>query len=561
MAPGGRPEQARRRRARALPLIVIAGVAFVAGAAVGAGGGSSDNGLARRFVGAWARGDYAAMYALLTPAARGAVDAPTFRRDYEQAAATATLIGLRGGSPRSGPHDAVIIPILLSTRVFGTLREPLSVPIGHQGSTTGVDWAPHLVFPGLSPGETLTRRTRLGARASILARDGRPLAAGTTRASAFGSAVTAVVGQLGPIPAAGREGFRALGYPKDAKIGSSGLEQAFEHQLAGTPGGTLMAGGRAVASAKSVPGHAVRTTIDPAIQQAAEASLSMLGGIAVLQPATGQVLALAGLATDTQPPGSTFKMVTTSAALEAHLVTLSSTFPVQDHSVLAGVTLGNASGETCGGTLLRAFADSCNSVFAPLGVRVGKAQLVRTAERYGFNQPPDLRGTPESTIPQPSKIGDDLDLGSTAIGQGNVVATPLEMALIAATIADGGRRPHLTFSADAAPRFVRAVNPRTAHLMTRMMLEVVRSGTGTSAQITGVAVAGKTGTAELEATQGPTATGGDNFTKTDAWFAAFAPAAKPRVAIGVLFVRAGAGGQTAAPVAHDVLLTALHRPL
>lgn len=541
--------------------MVIAGVAFVAGAAAGAGGGSGDQGLARRFVGAWTRFDYATMYGLLTPAARRAVDAPTFQRDYEHAAATATLIGLRAGSARPGPHGSLVVSIVASTRVFGTLHEPLTLPIGHQGSAAGVEWGPHLAFPGLSPGESLTRQTRLAPRASLLARDGRPLAQGPARASAFGSAVSAVVGQLTAIPASGREGFRALGYPEDAKIGSSGLEQAFEHELAGSPGGTLMAGGRSVASAEPVPGHAVRTSIDPAVQQAAEAALSMLGGVAVVQPATGQVLALAGLATDTQPPGSTFKMVTTSAALEAHLVTLSSTFAYQDHSVLAGVSLGNASGETCGGTLLRAFADSCNSVFAPLGVKVGKDQLVRTAERYGFNQPSDLPGTPRSTIPQPAKIGDDLDLGSTAIGQGNVVATPLEMALIAATIAEGGRRPHLTLSASAAPRFVRAVSPRTAELMTRLMLEVVRSGTGTSAQITGVQVAGKTGTAELEATQGPTATGGDSFTKTDAWFAAFAPAARARVAVGVMFVRAGAGGQTAAPVAHDVLLTALHRPL
>lgn len=541
--------------------MVIAGIAFVAGAAVGAGGDSADKALAQRFVGAWTRGDYAAMYSLLTPAARRAVAAPTFQRDYERAAATATLTGLRSGPPHPGAHGEQIVPIVVSTRVFGILREPLTVPIGHQGSTSGVDWAPHLVFPGLAPGESLTRDSRLGPRASLLARDGRPLAQGPGRASAFGSAVTAVVGQLTSIRVKGRSGFRALGYPDDARVGSSGLEQAFEHELAGTPGGTLMAGGRVLASAAPVPGHTVRTTIDPAIEQAAEASLSRLGGIAVLQPATGEVLALAGLATDTQPPGSTFKMVTTSAALEAHLVTLSSTFPYQDHSTLSGVALGNAGGETCGGTLLRAFADSCNSVFAPLGVKVGKTQLVRTAERFGFNQPPDLRGTPASTIPQPVKIGDDLDLGSTAIGQGNVLATPLEMALIAATIADEGRRPHLTLTAGATPRFVRAVSVSTARLMTRMMLEVVRSGTGTSAQITGVPVAGKTGTAELEPTQGPTATGGDNFTKTDAWFAAFAPAARPRVAIGVMFVRAGAGGQTAAPVAHDVMLAALHRPL
>ena len=233
---------------------------------------------------------------------------------------------------------------------------------------------------------------------------------------------------------------------------------------------------------------------------------------------------------------------------------LSDTFPIATEATLDGYRLSNAGGEACGGTLLNAFAVSCNSVFAPLGARLGASRLVATAERFGFNQPTGIPGASESSIPTASSIGDDLAVGSSAIGQGKVLASALEMTDIAATIAMGGRRPIPTLLAGQPSRFVYVTSPRVAALVERMMIAVVQFGTGTAAQIPGVQVAGKTGTAELGNTTGP---GGSSPQNTDAWFVGYAPVGAPRVVAGALFPAAGAGGATAAPAVHDVLLAAL----
>lgn len=184
-----------------------------------------------------------------------------------------------------------------------------------------------------------------------------------------------------------------------------------------------------------------------------------------------------------------------------------------------------------------------------------------------------------ATIPQADAIGDDLAVGSSAIGQGKVQATALQMSVVAAAIADDGGRPRLTLDFDAARRAPRApltkvTTPQVAATVDKLMRGVVKSGTGTAAALPGVEVAGKTGTAELKSTQScnvapadgqpvdpeSCSSGGDQ-TDTDAWFAAFAPAgnAVPRVAVGVLVVQAGAGGDTAAPIAREVLRAGLKR--
>ncbi len=217
----------------------------------------------------------------------------------------------------------------------------------------------------------------------------------------------------------------------------------------------------------------------------------------------------------------------------------------------------NASGEDCGGTLLNAFAVSCNSVFAPLGARVGGKRLLAMAERFGFNQTPTIPGAAESSIP-PASLGSDLEVGSSAIGQGQVLATPLEMTDVGATIAMGGRRPMPTLEAHQPPRFVRVTSGHVAGLVQRMMVAVVEYGTGTAAAIPGVTVAGKTGTAELANT---TTSNGQSVTNanqlTDAWFVGYAPVGKPRIVVGALFPNQGAGGQTAAPAVRDVLVAGL----
>jgi cell division protein FtsI/penicillin-binding protein 2 len=313
------------------------------------------------------------------------------------------------------------------------------------------------------------------------------------------------------------------------------------------------------------------------LQRTAAAALGgQLGGVVALNPGTGEVLAVAGLGIDDlQPPGSTFKMVTLTAVLEAKVASTKSEFAYATSTLLDGVKLENANGESCGGSLALAFAVSCNSVFAPLGVKVGAQRLVATAESYGFNHPPGLPGAVESSLPGASQIQGELDLGSTAIGQGQVQASALQMATIAATIADGGRKPSLSFQARAHRLWPRVLAASTARTVRRLMIDVVREGTGTSAAIAGVTVAGKTGTAELgesHCSKGESSTesgenesqgggercaGGKNPQNTDAWFAAFAPALTPRIAVGVLMVKDGAGGETAAPVAKEVIEAAL----
>jgi cell division protein FtsI/penicillin-binding protein 2 len=186
---------------------------------------------------------------------------------------------------------------------------------------------------------------------------------------------------------------------------------------------------------------------------------------------------------------------------------------------------------------------------------------VDVAKRYGFNQPATLPGEAPSTLPPANRIVSPLEVGSTAIGQGRVLATPLQLASMSQAIAAGGVRTVPTLSAGGHRRQVaRVTSRRVAGTLRRLMLGVVAFGTGTAAAIPGVKVAGKTGTAELEDTRGPAADEeqrASNPSNTDAWFTAFAPADRPRIAVGVMFVRAGAGGQTAAPAARAVLARAL----
>jgi cell division protein FtsI/penicillin-binding protein 2 len=205
-------------------------------------------------------------------------------------------------------------------------------------------------------------------------------------------------------------------------------------------------------------------------------------------------------------------------------------------------------------------------VFAPLGVRIGAKGLVATAERYGWNEPPTLPGALSSTIPQAKEISFPLAVGSTAIGQGKVLATPLQMASVAQTIAAGGLRTVPTIFSGQRRRRVRVTSRAVASKMEQLMIGVVAYGTGTSASLAPVKVAGKTGTAELTTTVKPdgqaqplaegVAAKPPGY-DTDAWFAAYAPVRRPKIAVCVLIVHGGAGGSTAAPAARGVLQAAL----
>ncbi|HEU0249963.1 MAG TPA: penicillin-binding transpeptidase domain-containing protein [Solirubrobacteraceae bacterium] len=573
----------RIRRVRAV--IALAALAFLIGAIVGAGhGGSPAIAVAERFATAWSHGNYAAMYADVDDATHRRISAHGFADAYRQAARTATETALvLRGKAKEQSDGTVLLPILVSTRVWGQLAEKLRLQAVADPDGEHVHWSHALLFPGLAAGESLSRQTRLPTRAVIQARDGTVLADGEasgagTRSSPLGAAADAAIGEVGAIPSARANQLEAEGVPNNAIVGVSGLELAFDSRLRGRPGGELLAGGRVLASAPTRPGETVRSTISAPLQRSAAAALGgQLGGVVALDPRSGEVLAVAGLGIDDlQPPGSTFKMVTLTAVLEAKVASTKSEFPYASSTLLDGVKLENANGESCGGSLALAFAVSCNSVFAPLGVKVGAQRLVATAEDYGFNHPPTLPGAVESTLPPASQIQGELDLGSTAIGQGEVQASALQMATVAATIADGGRKPSLGFQAQGHPLGPRVVAASTARTVRRLMIDVVREGTGTSAAIPGITVAGKTGTAELgeskcsksesessestsESQSGSeSCSGSKDPQNTDAWFAAFAPALTPKIAVGVLMVKDGAGGETAAPVAKQVIEAALH---
>lgn len=559
-------------------MIVLAAGAFVVGAVAGAshGPGGAQT-VAVHFVSAWTHEDYATMYSLVDARTQERLSVTAFADLYRQALRTATARELtRTGSPRRSSADAIVVPVRVDTRLFGALGGTLLVGIDHSASTPRVSWSPTLLFPGLRAGEQLTRRTQLPPRAAVLARDGTVLASGAPpagtghRTSALGPAGTAVAGSTGPPPLSERDRLALAGVPGRASVGVSGLERALDDQLRGRPGGQLLAGGRVLAATTGRAGGPVRTTISPAVQRAAVNALSgQLGGVVALRPATGEILAVAGLGIDDlQPPGSTFKIITLTGVLEAGLARAGTRFPEQTAATLDGVTLANANGESCGGTLAHAFAVSCNSVFAPLGARLGASRLVATARRFGFDEPVGIPGAVQSMVPPVARVTDDLAAGSTAIGQGEVQASVLQMTTVAATIADDGMRPRPTFLAARPAPVARATSLTVAHTVRRMMIDVVRGGTGTAAAIPGVTVAGKTGTAELTSTASscpltsvgpPTgcSSAQNDPSNTDAWFACFAPALAPRVAVGVLLVKDGQGGQTAAPVARQVLRGAL----
>jgi penicillin-binding protein A len=548
-------------------------VAFAVGAIAGAGGAPYTHTLATGFAKAWAIGDYAAMYSDIDATSKREISGSAFVALYREAAGLATEISRKAGKPREAGDGDLVIPVRVGTRLFGTLRSSFTLTFTGSGQAARIVWSRSLSFPGLRPGELLKRRTYLPPRAALLTRSGSLLASGAAvaageRASPLGAAASAIVGTVGPIPSEDAAALIAEGVPANAIVGSTGLEQVFDARLRGRPGGVLLAGDRVIARARAHAGSNVRTSISAPVQEAAVRALGgQYGGVVAMQPSTGQILGVAGIGLDDlQPPGSTFKMVTVTGVLQHRVATPSTVFPYATSTTLDGVQLHNSESESCGGSLVMSFAVSCNSVFAPLGVRLGAARLVGIAERYGFNHSPGLPGAAESTIPRASEIQGELDVGSTAIGQGAVQASPLEMGVIAATIGNGGLRPTPTFSLDGPPAHFRVSSKAVAQEVRGMMIEVVREGTGTSAAIPGVTVAGKTGTAELGPPPGCSASasasepgvgckssGGSNPDETDAWFASFAPALTPRIAVAVLLVRDGFGGDTAAPVAKQVL--------
>jgi cell division protein FtsI/penicillin-binding protein 2 len=544
----------------------VAVIALAAGVMVGALATPASVRAAREFSRAWERGDYRAMYALLTDDAKSKTSRREFVSAYRADARIATLRDLRVERVRRN-GDSVELTVAARTRAFGTVRHAVSLPF----VDGKVDWDTGLTFPGKpSGGDKLTRQTSAPPRASILARDGQVISTGPANARTQPTpAAQSVGGGLGVAQTpAQRAALAARGFPADTLVGTSGLERIAESRVAGTPGGLLIASGRVLASTKPKAARPVRTTIDLGVQQAAVTALAgRFGGVAALDARTGQVRALAGIAfSGPQPPGSTFKIVTAAAALDAGLVKLNTAFPVETKAVIDGVDLENANGESCGGTFAESFAHSCNSVFAPLGVRIGAKRLVEEAERLGWNRTPSIPGAMPSTIPRAGEITTPVAVGSSAIGQGKVLATPLQMASVAQAISQNGVMTRPRVFPDAHRSRKRVMSRRVAHELERLMIGVVAYGTGTAASLAPVKVAGKTGTAELTTTvhpegETPPVNQGVDAKPpgydTDAWFAAYAPVRRSKLAVCVLIVHGGAGGSTAAPAARGVLQAGL----
>lgn len=561
-------ERRERLKTRALPLIAIALVSFVAGVISGCPGNPNRD-AAERYLEAWQQNDYEAMHSELSTVSREAVPLERFTERYEEAEAVATLQGIEKGEA-GGDEDLVEIPVTSSTLAFGEIEQPMAFTFGEDG----IAWQSGLLFPGLKEGEQLDRKTRLPRRASILANDGQVMVEGPSLARTYplGDSMIDVTGTVGTTEEKPTPEQVAAGFSEGEPTGLTGLELAYNSRLAGKPGGTLSAvpidgggEGRVLGEGKPEAAKALKTTIDAELQSASVTALAgQLGGVAVLDARKGSIRALAGQAFSVlQPPGSTMKIVTATAALQTGKATLDSQYEFATSGIADGREIENASGEVCGGSFIQSFADSCNSVFAPLGMEIGEEQLTETAEGFGFNRVPAIyneEGTtaidpPVPTIPQPGEYNNEL--GVSAIGQGKVQATPLLMASVSQAIArDGVTMPtpiatEPELQSDAEP--MRVTDRKTANQVTEGMVAVVTSGTGTAGAIPEAQVAGKTGTAEV----GPRGDGSSELVE-DAWFSGFAPADRPKLAIAVMLIDAtGGGGAVAAPIASQVLSAGL----
>jgi peptidoglycan glycosyltransferase len=343
-------------------------------------------------------------------------------------------------------------------------------------------------------------------------------------------------------------------------------------------------------------GRDVVTTLDARGQRAAiEALGGRRGSVVAIEPGTGRVRVMVSVpsfdpnqirsrfgelnrapfspllnrATQARyPPGSTFKVVTAAAALESGRFTPESVVDGSSPKTISGAPLANSGGQSFGPiSLTDALTNSVNTVWAQVAERLGRRALIERMELFGFNQDPDL-DFPESEMTA-SGIRDargrlldgdaGFDAGRVAIGQGGaegqIQVTPLQMAAVAAAVGNDGllMRPRLTERVVGKDgrvkeriepaRQARAMSTRTAEQLAGMMGRVVEEGTGTAAALSGIQVAGKTGTAEV-----------DNATANQAWFIGFAPVREARMAVAVTIERTqGQGGTEAAPIAKRVL--------
>ncbi|HEY0362046.1 MAG TPA: penicillin-binding transpeptidase domain-containing protein [Solirubrobacteraceae bacterium] len=391
---------------------------------------------------------------------------------------------------------------------------------------------------------------------------------------------------------AGRLFSHAVGY-SFVRQGRAGLERFYDDDLAGRSGelGSLLDR----LSGSEQQGDNLVTSLNPAAQRVA---LQQLGGrkgaVVALDPRSGAIKVMASvpgydpnavknqqafsalnkdsdaplLNRTTQagyPPGSTFKVVTAIAAIDSGRYTPESRISGRNGKTISGVPLNNDQGESFGDiTLTEALTKSVNTVFGEIGEKLGKAKMNTYMDRLGFGKPVEVdlprderaaSGERKSGRIIPATNG-AVDVGRMAIGQDKLTVTPLQMAMVASAVANGGKlmKPRLGDRiVDRDGRTVRhlvpeemsqVMSPQTASQVGAMMGQVVKEGTGTAAALQGIDVAGKTGTAEVDRPCGP----------NQLWFIAFAPAQDPRVAIAATVeCGTGFGGTVAAPIAKAVM--------
>lgn len=396
----------------------------------------------------------------------------------------------------------------------------------------------------------------------------------------------------------GEEFTHAIGY-SFIDLGQAGLERYRSAALNGQSGTSVQSILNELQGRKP-QGDTVLTTLRPAAQRAAISALGEHeGAVVALQPKTGAVEVMASspsydVNTFSSPsafealthdsssplvnratqfgyaPGSTFKVLTSVAAIDSGRYTPQSTVDGRNNVLISGKLLKNDDNDSYGEiTLTQALAKSVNTVYAQVAVQLGKSTMQRYMNRFGFDRKPKL-DYPSEQMSSSGEYRDGgllsptstyVDVGRMGIGQDKLQVTPLQMAEVAAAVANHGRleTPHLTSAiVDPDGRVVQRISPKvqsvvmkpsTATDVTHMMEAVVNEGTGTSAQIPGIQVAGKTGTAE---TQIGTAI-------NNVWFIAFAPASNPTAAIAVTLKGVpGQGAAFAAPVARAVLEVLLH---
>lgn len=375
-------------------------------------------------------------------------------------------------------------------------------------------------------------------------------------------------------------GYRSL------RLGKTGLEAALNAELLGVEDRALWDDVRDRLTGRLPRGLDVVTTLDADIQRAAFTALGgRAGAVVVLDVRDGAVLAMTSrpsfdpneLESEWEtlrqargapllnralhglyPPGSTFKVVTMAAALSRGAAEPDTVFSCPGFIVLRGQRITNYEGRAHGQVTVReALVRSCNVAFIQLGLQTGGETLREVSAAFGLGTAPRFEViSAAGHLPPPREVAGD-GVGQMAFGQGSLLVSPLQMALVAATIARDGQRPQAylvreirtyegrTVERRAAPGAVRILATEITSIIQDAMVDAVRRGTGRGAAIPGVEVAGKTGTATVE--------GG----RSHAWFIAFAPADAPRVAVSVVLEHGGLGGRDAAPVARRVLQTAL----